>query len=130
MPARKTGTHKLGPARERPYWLVLASVVIRALQQVGAAVYLSSFLLGDADGPPAFYLWLAVLTGALLVATEGLRHVQLYREVAGLGTAVKLVLLGLAFHGVLPHTATVAAAFMVAAIAAHLPKTIRHRLLY
>lgn len=120
----------LGAAKQRPYGLVLFSVVVRALHQVGAAVYLSSFLLDEIVGPPEFYLWLAVVTGAVLMVTEGLRHIQFYREFAGLGTFVKLILLGVAYHELLPQTPAVVAAFLVAAVAAHLPKTIRHRLLY
>ena len=119
-----------GPVAPRPGWVVLASVLIRALHQVGAAVYLSSFLLAEIAGPPAFYLWLSVMSGLALVFTESLRHRALYREVAGLGTIVKVLLLGIAYHGYLPGTPTVVAAFLLAAVAAHLPKTIRHRLLY
>jgi hypothetical protein len=120
----------LGPVGPRPYWVVLASVVIRAMHQVGSAVYLSSFLLDSIAGPPAFYLWLAVGTGVALVGTEAMRHRALYREVAGLATMLKVVLLGSAFHGYLPETATVVVAFLAAALAAHLPKNIRHRLVF
>jgi hypothetical protein len=105
-------------------------VVIRALHQVGAAVYLSSFLLADVQGPPAFYLLLAVVTGGGLLFTEGARHCQFYREVAGCGTFVKLALLGAAYHEFVPVPATVTAAFLVAAVAAHLPKNLRHRLVF
>lgn len=119
-----------GTVAPRPYWVVLASVLIRALHQIGAAVYLSSYLLDNIVGPPAFYLWLSIISGLALLFTEGLRHRSLYREVAGLGTFVKVMLLGLAYHGFLPETATVTAAFVFAAVAAHLPKNIRHRLLY
>ena len=121
---------KLGPVGPRPYWVVLVSVVIRAMHQVGSAVYLSSFLLDNIVGPPDFYLWLTVITGLALVGTEAMRHRALYREVAGLATIVKVLLLGIAFHGYLPETATVAVAFVVAAVAAHLPKNIRHRLIF
>jgi hypothetical protein len=121
---------KLGPVGPRPYWVVLVSVVIRALHQIGSAVYLSSFLLDDIAGPPAFYLWLAVGSGLALAGTETMRHRALYREVAGLATIFKAVLLGIAFHGYLPETATVVVAFFLAAVAAHLPKNIRHRLVF
>ena len=130
MALEKMEDGKLGTARQRPYWLVLLSVFIRALHQVGAAVYLSSFLLDGIAGPPALYLGLAVVSGLVLMVTEGLRHIQFYREVAGIGTFVKLILLGIAYHAVLPQAPTVAAAFIVAAVDAHLPKQIRHRLLY
>lgn len=121
---------KLGPVGPRPYWLVLVSVAIRAMHQIGSAVYLSSFLLDEIVGPPAFYFWLAVGSGLALVGTETMRHRALYREVAGLATVLKLVLLGIAFHGYLPETATVVVAFFLAALAAHLPKNIRHRLVF
>ena len=121
---------ELGPVGPRPYWVVLVSVVIRAIHQVGSAVYLSSFLLDNIVGPPAFYLWLAVITGLALIGTEAMRHRALYREVAGLATILKVVLLGIAFHGYLPETATVVVAFFIAALAAHLPKNIRHRLIF
>ena len=130
MVAEKTENSKFGNAKQRPYGLVLFSVVVRALHQVGAAVYLSSYLLDEIAGPPVFYLGLAVVTGLVLMVTEGLRHIQFYREFAGLGTFIKLILLGIAYHGLLPQTETIVAAFLVAAVAAHLPKTIRHRLLY
>lgn len=119
---------KLGPVSRRPYWLVLCSVVIRALHQIGAAVYLSSFLLEGIFGPPTFYLWLSVVTGLALIVTETMRHRALYREVAGLATMLKLVLLGIAYHGYLSAAALVTLAFFVAAIGAHLPKDLRHRL--
>ena len=121
---------RLGPVAPRPYWLVLVSVVIRALHQVGSAVYLSSYLLDDILGPPPFYLWLALGSGLALMGTEALRHRALYKEVAGLATIVKIVLLGVVFHGYLPPTPTVLAVFIFAAIAAHLPKNLRHRLLF
>ena len=119
-----------GPVSYRPYWVVLLSVVIRALHQVGAAVYLSSFLLDTISGPPQLYLWLSVVSGLLLLSTEGLRHRLWYREVCGAATIIKVVLLGIAYHGYLPEAATVVAAFVIAALGAHLPKDIRHRILY
>lgn len=121
---------RLGPVVPRPYWLVLVSVAIRALHQVGSAVYLSSFLLDDILGPPPFYLWLAIGSGLALMGTEALRHRALYREVAGLATILKVVLLGIVFHGYLPGTSTVLVVFIFAAIAAHLPKNLRHRLVF
>lgn len=120
----------MGPVYPRPQWVVLLSVVIRAMHQVGAAVYLSSYLLDGIVGPPVLYFWLSVVTGIALLFTEGLRHRQLYREVSGIGTIVKVLLLGVAYHGYMPETAMVVTAFFIAAIAAHLPKNIRHRLLY
>ena len=121
---------RLGIARKRPYWLFLFSVAVRSLHLLGAAVYLGFFLLGGTGRPPAWCIGLACVTGVVLMVTEGLRHVQFYREYAGISTFVKLILLGLAFHGLLPDAPTVTAAFIVAAFGAHLPKEIRHRLMY
>ena len=129
-PEKANSELKLGPVGPRPYWVVIVSVVIRALHQVGSAVYLSSFLLDEIVGPPAFYLWLAIGSGFALVGTETMRHRALYREIAGLATVLKVVFLGVAFHGYLPETATVVVAFFLAALAAHLPKDIRHRLVF
>ncbi len=119
-----------GPVSPRPYGIVLLSVLIRALHLVGAAVYLGSFLLDGTTGLPQFYLWLCIGSGLLLLFTEGWRHRMWYREVCGAATIVKLALLGIAFHGYLPEAATVLAAFVIAALGAHLPKDIRHRILY
>lgn len=128
-PSKKSG-FATGPVSPRPYGVVLLSVVIRALHQVGAAVYLGSYLLDVSAGPPQFYLWLCFGSGLLLLCTEGMRHRMWYREVCGAATIVKLALLGIAFHGYLPAAATVVTAFIIAALGAHLPKDIRHRILY
>ncbi len=118
---------KTGRIGARPYWVLLISVAIRAIHQVGAAVYLTSFIIEGIAGPPEFYLGMAVLSGFLLFFTESLRHRQLYREISGLGTFVKLLLLGAAYHHILPAPQTVLAAFVLASLTAHLPKDIRHR---
>lgn len=122
-----SGTGKIG---YRPYWVLLLSVVLRALHQVGAAVYLASFIIEGVTGPPQAYLLLAVLSGVALWITEGMRHRQIYREVSGFGTFVKVILFGLAYHQVLPPLPTILAAFLLASICAHLPKEIRHRLIF
>ncbi len=128
---QETGrTPACGRIGDRPYWVLLGSVVIRAGHQVGGGVVLASFLLDWPAGPPAFYLWLALLSGVLLTGTESLRHRQWYRELAGVSTLVKLLLLGVAYHRFLPAAPTVCAAFLLAAVAAHLPRELRHRLLY
>ncbi|MBE0583944.1 MAG: hypothetical protein IH612_09270, partial [Desulfofustis sp.] len=134
MTAERQLGEKRAPASarigDRPYWILLVSVVVRAVHQVGGAVFLASFLVGRQGGLPAFYLWLAMLSGVALAATEVLRHRQWYREVAGVSTAVKLLLIGAAYHRYLPETPAILAAFLLAAVAAHVPREIRHRLLY
>lgn len=121
---------RCGRIGNRPYWVLLLSVAIRAAHQVGAAVFLASYLVLPAGLAPAGYLFLVIISGAALMGTEAMRHRQIYREVAGVGTLLKLVLIGLAFHGFLPKGPAVLAAFLLAALAAHLPREVRHRLLY
>ncbi|MFN2354598.1 MAG: hypothetical protein ABR512_08760 [Desulfopila sp.] len=128
QPQPETGS-STGRIGNRPYWVLQLSIVIRALHQIGAAVFLASFLLDGRDSPPTLYLLLAVISGVALVVTEWLRHRQMYRELSGMATIAKLILLGLAVHNILPAAAMVTIAFVLASICAHAPKHIRHRLL-
>ncbi|MBM9603565.1 hypothetical protein [Desulfopila inferna] len=114
----------------RPYWILQFSILIRALHQIGAAVFLASYLLEAIPYPPAFYAFLTFCSGIVLLLTEWMRHRQIYRELSGISTFIKLVLLGLAYHAVFPAAPTVTAAFLIASIASHSPKQFRHRLLY
>lgn len=123
-------TAKMGKVGYRPFWILKLSIVLRAIHQVGAAVFLSSFLLKEVNGPPMMYLILASTSGVALLLAEAMRHRQIYRELSGLSTIVKLVLLGLAYHGLFPQTITVVAVFLLASISSHAPKLYRHRLLY
>ena len=68
--------------------------------------------------------------GGLLLATECLRHRQIFRELSGAITMLKLLLLGAAYHGFLPLPGTVLLVFVIASIGAHAPKKVRHRLLF
>jgi hypothetical protein len=120
----------MGRIGYRPFWVLSISIVIRAVHQVGAAVYLSSFLLDEIAGPSLVYLLIVWFSGVALLISEWMRHRQIYREVAGLSTLVKLLLLGAAYHHYLPEVATVLMAFMISSIGAHVPKSIRHRLLF
>ena len=119
----------LGRTADRPYWVMIASIIIRALHQVGAAVFLAVYLLADVSVIPGLYTALAFFTGAVLMFTEGMRHRQWFREVSGISTIVKLVVLGLAWHGWLPAVPSVLFAFLLASFCSHAPKHIRHRLL-
>ena len=121
---------RMGRIEHRPFWVLNLSILARAVHQVGAAVFLAAYLIGDLPGPSTFYVLLALLSGFLLMATEWSRHRQIYRELAGLITLVKILLLGAAFHGILPPQATVLLAFCIASVGAHMPKTARHRLLF
>lgn len=118
-----------GRIGHRPFAVVVFAVAVRALHQIGAAVFLAAYLL-DSLRPPQPYIILAVGSGAVLVVTEWMRHRQLYREFSGLSTLVKLGLLGAAYHGLGPESLLVAAAFFLASIGSHLPKPYRHRLLF
>ncbi len=122
-----TGMGRIG---ERPYWVLNLSIVIRALHQVGAAVFLTAFLFAKEFSLPSSYLYLVFITGFALIFTEWLRHRQVFREVSGIATLIKLVLLGAAFHQFLPVTFTVVVTFLLASICSHAPKKVRHKLMY
>jgi hypothetical protein len=121
---------KMGRIGYRPYWVFNLSILIRALHQVGAAIFLAAFLLDVIPAPPSGYVTIAVLTGVLLFASEWLRHRQVHREFSGVVTLVKLLLLGAAYHGFLPAQGTVLLVFILASIGSHAPKQLRHRLLF
>ena len=122
-------SEKMGRIGERPYWVLNLSLLIRAVHQIGAAVFLTAYLLDAIPGPPAIYVVVALLSGGLLLGTEWWRHRQIFRELAGMLTVTKLILLGAAYHGLLPLPATVLLAFVIASIGAHAPKKVRHKLL-
>lgn len=125
----KGGKAHQGRIGNRPYWVLLLSILVRAVHQLGAAVFLAVALFGDLVSVPQSYLWVAVVSGVMLVFTEWLRHRQFYREVAGLATISKCLLLGAAIHAYLPVAPAVLVAFLLASVGAHAPKEIRHRLL-
>lgn len=117
---------RLGRTVDRPYWIMILSIVVRAVHQIGAAVCLGAFLLGvDLPWP---YLVLAGASGCLLMLTEALRHRQLFREAAGVVTLVKTGIIGMALHGWVPAVPAVLFAFALASFYSHAPKTIRHRM--
>ncbi|MFH0785441.1 MAG: hypothetical protein V2B20_26285 [Pseudomonadota bacterium] len=127
-----SGDHagNMGRIGNRPYWVLSLSIVIRAMHLIGASVILSSTLLGDMVRPPSLYLMLASVSGIMLLSTEWLRHRQICRELAGVSTLVKMLLLGAAYHGLLPLQGTVLLVFFLASVASHAPKLVRHRLLF
>lgn len=126
----KSDTVRLGRTGHRPFWVLKLSITVRAVHQVGAAVFLAAFLLDDISRPPLPYILLATISGIVLLLVEAMRHRQIYRELSGLTTITKLILIGAAYHGYLPETITILAAFMLASISSHAPKLYRHRLLY
>lgn len=121
---------RLGRIGYRPFWVLKLSILLRAIHQIGAAVFLASFLLDEIVAPPPLYLSLAMVSGVALLFAEWMRHREIYRELSGLSTFVKLILLGLAYHGIFPQTPTIIIAFFLASIASHAPKLYRHRLLF
>lgn len=127
--AGSNGSIAMGRVADRPFWLLCFSILIRAAHQIGAAIFLASFIFEKLT-LPFTYLALTLITGFALVFTEGIRHRQLYREFAGLSTMLKLLLVGAAYHGVLPETLGVSVAFVLASVGAHCPKNIRHRLVF
>lgn len=126
--ASKSTGGAMGRIGDRPYWVLNLSIFIRALHQVGAAVFLASFLVNEIVIPPPLYVVLVAVSGIALVATEAMRHRQIHRELSGAVTLMKLLLLGAAYHGFLPAAPTVLVAFVLASMGAHAPKSIRHKL--
>lgn len=124
------GDGKMGRIGNRPFWVLSVSIIVRAIHLMGAAVVLTTFVQGGMIRPPAFYTGIAFGSGMILLFTEWLRHRQIYRELAGMATFVKVLLLGAVYHGVLPMRETVLLVFFLAAVAAHVPKLVRHRLLF
>ena len=121
---------KMGRIGNRPYWVLGLSIIVRAMHLIGAAVVLATFLRDGMTRPPALYAGIALGSGIVLLCTEWIRHRQIYRELAGVATFVKMLLLGAAYHGLLPIQETVLLVFFLASVAAHAPKLIRHRLLF
>ena len=121
---------RMGRIGERPYWVFQLSILIRVVHQVGAAVFLAAYLLEAIPAPPGSYVAAALVSGVLLLGIEWWRHRQGYREVSGVATMAKVLLLGAAYHGFLPLQETVLLAFCIASVGAHAPKKMRHRLLF
>ena len=121
---------KIGLISDRPYWFVYVSLLSRAIHQLGAAVFLATYILS----PGNLQAWrisliVAAISGFLLLGAEAIRHRQFLREVFGLSTIFKLVLVGFAHHGWLPAIPSVSAAFLLASLVSHAPKAVRHRLI-
>jgi len=126
---RKDQDKNIGRIADRPYWLTYVSLVARAVHQIGAAVFLAAYLLGVSDTAPIFYLILATVSGFILMGVEAIRHRQLLREVSGLVTLAKLVIIGLAFHAYIPPAPAILFAFFMASYISHAPKAVRHRVI-
>ena len=79
----KMTTAKIGYTADRPYWMRHVSIFVRAIHQIGAAVFLASYLLSDVIAVPRLYLLIAMISGVMLLAVEGIRHRQFFRETFG-----------------------------------------------
>lgn len=121
---------RLGKTAYRPIWGLWLSIGIRAIHQVGAAMVLAAIFLVDGSHVPSLYLYLAGGSGIALCIAEGARHRQMHRELSGMITVIKCVLLGLALHGFVTPVIGIPVAFLVASVGAHAPRHVRHRLLY
>lgn len=121
---------RLGRLGDRPYWIYIFSIFIRAVHQVGAGVFLTSFLFKDTMSLPRLYLIVVSVSGVLLLVAEAMKHRQLLRELLGVSTMIKLVILGLVYHDWVPATLPVLFAFVLSSICSHAPKSFRHRLLF
>ncbi len=111
-------------------WALHLSNIFRAVHQVGAAVFLTCFLLPDHFQLPSFFTVLVCVSGVILFGFEGLRHRQIFRELTGMVTFIKVILVGLAFHGHGNGVILVLSAYVVASLSSHAPRDIRHRLLF
>lgn len=120
----------IGVIADRPYWMVYASIAFRAIHQFGAAIFIATYFLVS-PGTRTWQMSLAVtvVSGLLLLGVEAIRHRQFLREMFGLTTIFKLVLIGLGHHCWLPALPTVSFAFLLASLVSHAPKAIRHRLI-
>lgn len=127
--AKENSEVVLGRIGNRPVWALHGSNVIRTIHQIGGAVFLTSYLVRDAFVLPRFFLVLVLVSGCLLFVAEGIRHRQIFRELTGVMTFIKLCLLGFAYHGYWQSDILVLIAFVVASMSSHAPRNIRHRIL-
>ena len=84
---KEKGSAELGRTEDRPIWGLWFSIIIRAVHQVGAALVLAAGCL--VEGIPRFSLWLAVISGFVLLLAEAARHRQIHREGSCAVTVVK-----------------------------------------
>lgn len=122
--------NNMGRIGARPMWVLGLSIFTRAMHLVGAGIVLTFFLLFEGTKAPVASTLFTVGSGLLLLFTEWLRHRQIWRELAGVATFGKMILLGAIFHGLLPGRETMLFVFVLASVAAHAPKLVRHRLLF
>ncbi len=127
--SRKPEKPTLGRTWYRPLWLFWGSLLVRTAHLLAVALFLGSVVFGH-QRASLWLVWAAMGSGLLLIVTEGVRHREMYREFFGVVTMVKCLLLGAAMHQLLPQLPVFFVVFVVAALAAHAPKQLRHRLLW
>ena len=111
---------------EKP-WIRIGSVFARAAHLVAACAIGGACLL-SVEAPLDHAWWILVgVSGALLLAAEWIRHPDLHRVLAGWATVLKLALLGGIALAPAAAPWLVAAAIVVSALGAHLPRRWRHR---
>ena len=121
---------KIGVIADRPYYFVYVSLVSRAIHQLAAAIFLATYILGGNNAQAwRISLMIAAVSGFVLLGAEAIRHRQFLREVFGLTTLFKVILIGLAHHGWLAEIPSVTIAFLLASLVSHAPKAVRHRLI-
>ncbi len=125
----KAGRDQLGRVWHRPMWLYWLSLWTRAAHQLGVALLLG-FLFFVPEEPSSVLVWAAMGSGLVLVMLEAVRHREMYREFSGVVTIGKTLLLGAAMHQLLPRLPVFLLVFIVAALVAHAPKRLRHRVFW
>ena len=121
---------KLGKVGDRPFWIRTGSVFIRAAHLLAASAVAGVYLWNvEATGVHTWWI-VAGVSGVLLLVAESIRHRELYRELAGWATILKLILVGGIFAAPAAATWLMSAAFVVAVLGAHCPGRWRHRKLF
>ncbi|THB71993.1 MAG: hypothetical protein D6B25_17620 [Desulfobulbaceae bacterium] len=129
QPSEQRSVSALGRTEHRPAIFMWSSVMMRAAHQFGAAFFLLAYFFKGL-AIPGYLINLALISGVLLMLLEWMRHRQIYRELSGIVTLIKIGLLGLVYHGWLPGALAIPVIFVLASIFAHMPKQYRHRLLF
>lgn len=121
---------RLGRTGNRPIWGLWLSICVRCVHQLGVAALIGYLFFRDGGDAAGMLLWLTTGSGLLLCITEGARHREMYREISGVVTIGKCVLLGLGVHQILPQLPVILLVFVAASLAAHAPRQVRHRLVW
>lgn len=116
--------------KEQKYRIRFIAVFIRAIHLTASAVILGGFFVKGSFADIRIFIYLSLASGLLLLVMEWLRHPQLFAELAGWSTILKislLVIAGIYHQFAIPLLFT---AFIVSCIGAHLPKNWRMRRMF